>query len=59
VKLVEAGELPSRKVGPCRRIRFHDLMAYKRRDDSRRRAVADRLTREAEELGMGYDDVIG
>ncbi len=55
VKLLEAGEIPYRTVGPRRRIRFDDLMAYKRRDDDHRRAVARELTRDAEELGLGYD----
>jgi excisionase family DNA binding protein len=55
VKLIESDEIPCRMVGPRRRIRFEDLMAYKRRDDAHRRAIADELTREAEELGMGYD----
>jgi excisionase family DNA binding protein len=56
VKLLEEGRIPYRTVGPRRRIRFADLMAYKRDDDAYRRSVADELTLEAVELGMGYDD---
>jgi excisionase family DNA binding protein len=56
VKLLEEGRIPYRTVGPRRRIRFADLMAFKRDDDAYRRGVADELTREAVELGMGYDD---
>lgn len=54
VKLIETGELPGRKVGPRRRVRFEDLMGYKRADDERRRRVAQDLTREAEDLGLEY-----
>ena len=55
VKLLEEGRIPYRTVGPRRRIRYVDLMAFKRDDDSYRKGVADELTREAVELGM-YDD---
>jgi excisionase family DNA binding protein len=56
VKLLEEGRIPYRTVGPRRRIRFADLMAFKRADDAYRRRIADDLTRDADELGMGYDD---
>jgi excisionase family DNA binding protein len=56
VKLLEEGRIPYRTVGPRRRIRFADLMAFKQTDDAYRRRVADELTREALELGMGYTD---
>jgi excisionase family DNA binding protein len=54
VKLIDAGLLPSRKVGSHRRITLADLLAY--RDDmvARRRAVLDQMSRDAEELGL-YD----
>lgn len=53
VKLIETGRLEARKVGPSRRVRFEQLMAYKRADDERRRQVARNLTGEAE--GLGYE----
>jgi excisionase family DNA binding protein len=56
VKLLEEGRIPYRTVGPRRRIRFVDLMAFKRADDARRRNIADELTRDAADLGMGYDE---
>jgi excisionase family DNA binding protein len=54
VKLLDDGKIPSRLVGKYRRVRFDDLMAYKRKDDEARAKVLDRLTAEAQELGMGY-----
>jgi excisionase family DNA binding protein len=54
VKLVDQGRIPCRTVGKYRRVRFDDLMAYKRKDDEARAKVLDQLTAEAQELGMGY-----
>lgn len=54
VKLLDEGKIPSRTVGKYRRVRFDDLMTYKRRDDEARAKVLDQLTAEAQELGMGY-----
>lgn len=54
VKLLDEGKIPSRSVGKYRRVRFDDLMAYKQKDDEARAKVLDRLTAEAQELGMGY-----
>jgi excisionase family DNA binding protein len=54
VKLLDDGKIPCRTVGKYRRVRFDDLMAYKRKDDEVRAKVLDQLTTEAQELGMGY-----
>ena len=54
IRLIKDGEIPFRTVGAHRRIRFDDLMAYKRRDDRDRRARADELAAEAQKLGLGY-----
>ena len=54
VKLLDEGKIPSRTVGKYRRVRFDDLMAYKRKDDDARAKILDQLTAEAQELGMGY-----
>src|SRR5437870_2344655 len=54
VKLLDEGKIPYRTVGKYRRVRFDDLMAYKRKDDEARAKILDQLTAEAQELGMGY-----
>jgi excisionase family DNA binding protein len=54
VKLLDEGKIPSRAVGRYRKVRFDDLMAYKRRDDEARARVLDQLAADAQELGMGY-----
>jgi excisionase family DNA binding protein len=54
IGLLEGGQIPFRLVGQHRRVRFDDLMAYKGRDDEARRRIADALTADAQELGMGY-----
>jgi excisionase family DNA binding protein len=54
VKLLDEGRIPCRNVGKYRRVRFDDLLAYKRKDDEARAKILDQLTAEAQELGMGY-----
>ncbi len=55
IKLIETGEIPCRKVGKHRRIRFEDLMNYKQKIDSDRLQALDELAAQAQELNMGYD----
>ena len=54
VKLLDERKIPCRTVGKYRRVRFDDVMAYKRKDDEARAKVLDQLTAEAQETGMGY-----
>jgi excisionase family DNA binding protein len=54
IGLLEAGQIPFRRVGQHRRVRLDDLLAYKRKDDETRRRIADELTADAQELGIGY-----
>ena len=54
VGLLEQGKLPFHKVGTHRRVRYNELLAYKRREHEARREALDELARQGQELGMGY-----
>lgn len=54
VRLIEEGKIPCRKVGTHRRIRFQELMQYKRGADRERLKALDALAAQAQELDMGY-----
>jgi excisionase family DNA binding protein len=53
-KLLDEGKIPSRLIGKYRRVRFDDLMAFKRKDDEARSEILNQLAQEAQELGLGY-----
>lgn len=55
IKLIESREIPCRKVGRHRRIRFADLIEYKQKTDSQRTKALDELVVQAQELNMGYE----
>jgi excisionase family DNA binding protein len=54
IKQLEDNAIPFRKIGTHRRVLLSDLMAYKRKLDSKRLEVLDELADQAQELGMGY-----
>jgi len=58
-KLLDSHVISHRKVGRHRRVKYVDLMDYKRRTDESRSQALDQLVAQAQELGMGYEDVHG
>jgi excisionase family DNA binding protein len=52
VSLLEHGDLPSHTVGTHCRVRYGDLMSYKRRDNVARHHALDELVQQAQELGL-------
>ena len=54
IGLLEERKIPFRLVGQHRRVRLDDLLSYKRKDDERRRQIADELAADGQALGMGY-----
>ncbi|MBO3460269.1 helix-turn-helix domain-containing protein, partial [Aetokthonos hydrillicola] len=54
IKLLEQGIIPSRKVGVYRRILASDVLQYKQHNEAARHQALDELTKQAQELDMGY-----
>ncbi|KQQ40505.1 DNA-binding protein [Duganella sp. Leaf126] len=54
IRLLENGDIPFHKTGAHRRVRFQDVMDYKQRVDGERRVALEELSRQAQELGLGY-----
>lgn len=55
VKLLESNEIPFHKTGTHRRVRYQDVIAYKKRIDNERNKILDELAAQAQELEMGYE----
>ncbi|MBD6619645.1 helix-turn-helix domain-containing protein [Komarekiella sp. 'clone 1'] len=56
VKLLEQGDIPYIKVGSHRRVRFDDLMNYKKQRDEKRSQLLQELIEISEEAGLYEDD---
>ncbi|HET8626573.1 MAG TPA: excisionase family DNA-binding protein [Thermomicrobiales bacterium] len=56
VRLLDQVAIPHSQTGTHRRVRFGDVLAYKRRRDVARRERLRQLTRLSEALGMDEDD---
>lgn len=58
VKLLDTGGLPFHKTGKHRRIRFEDLMGYKKLRDAKSASALEALAAEAQDLRMGYERTV-
>lgn len=54
IGLLDQGKLPHKMVGTHRRIRFEDLLAYRRAAEVERDRALGELARDAQEHGLGY-----
>jgi excisionase family DNA binding protein len=54
IGLLDAGAIPSRKVGKHRRVKMADLITYQQAEEQTRKERLDELTAEAQRLGLGY-----
>jgi excisionase family DNA binding protein len=52
IELLQQGKIQFRKVGTHRRVRFDDLMSFKRSADAARRATLEELAAYDQELGL-------
>lgn len=54
VSLLESGELPHHKVGTHRRVRFSDLIAFKRRRDAESETALRELSQLSQDMKLDY-----
>jgi excisionase family DNA binding protein len=54
IRVLEAGDIPYRKVGRHRRVLMKDVLSYKQTTQIKRQTAMDDLVRISEEMG-GYD----
>ena len=55
VKLLEAGNIPFKKVGSHRRILLQDLITYEKKIATEREKQLDFLANQAQKLNLGYE----
>lgn len=53
-KILDLNEIPHRKVGRNRRVKFADLLDYKKQQEEKSKVALEELADEAQELDMGY-----
>lgn len=54
VSLIEEGKIPHRKVGTKRRVLAKDILDYKSKTDKARLKSLEELSKQAQDLNMGY-----
>jgi excisionase family DNA binding protein len=52
IKLLEEGKIPFINVGSHRRIRFSDLMDFKKKRDAKREQALEKIAQLSQELGL-------
>jgi excisionase family DNA binding protein len=55
IKLLEAGKIPFKKVGSHRRILLKELITYDEKQKKDRENQLDFLSKQAQELNLGYE----
>lgn len=55
IQTLERQEIPYRRIGTHRRIKYQDALAYKERIDAERRKSLEELAAQAQELKLGYE----
>jgi len=53
-KVLDLGEIPHRRVGRNRRIKFSDLLEYKKQQERSSKDALQELADQAQDLNMGY-----
>lgn len=53
-KILDLGDIAHRKVGRNRRIKFSDLMEYKKSQEQQSKDALQELANQSQELDMGY-----
>jgi excisionase family DNA binding protein len=53
-KILDLGDIPHRKVGRNRRIKYSDVVEYKAKQEETGKAALQALADEAQKLDMGY-----
>jgi excisionase family DNA binding protein len=54
VKLLEEGKIPFKKVGAHRRIELKNLIEYQQKNEDNKNKKLDFLTKQAQDLNLGY-----
>lgn len=54
VQMLERGDIPFHKIGTHRRVRYRDVVDYKKRLDAQRHQALEELATQAQALDMGY-----
>lgn len=55
IKLLDAGQIPYRKVGKHRRILMEDVIKFQQEREQQQETALDQLVAEAQEHNMGYE----